>query len=481
MEITFHGGVKSVTGSNYLLESNGPASAPTFAAYSAEVASATKAGKAMAGKKASAGKHKILIDCGLKQGSNYAERQNFEPFPYDPAGIEAVLITHAHIDHIGLLPKLYRNGFRGKVYSTLATKDFAELMLIDSEHILGQEAERERKPPLYDTHDIMELMKIWEGVEYHQPIDVAGFKVKFYDAGHILGSAIIHIEADGKTIVFSGDLGNTPAPIIQPTEKIASADYCLIESTYGNRLHEPATQRKEVMEDAIEDTAKSGGVLMIPAFAMERTQELLFNFNELFESGRVPKMPVFIDSPLAIKLTAVYKKHEKYFNQKVLKMERGGDDIFNFPGLHFTLTTEQSKEINNVPPPKIIMAGSGMSNAGRILHHEMRYLSDPKSTILFVGYQTAGSLGRRILEGAKVVKIYGEQIPVRCKIREINAYSAHADQVQLLDWLKPMRMSLKKVFVVQGEEGSSEVLAGKIRDNYAVDAVVPGPGDKFVL
>ncbi len=473
MEITFHGGVKSVTGSNYLLESNG---------------------------------RKILIDCGLKQGSNYAERQNFEPFPYDPAEIEAVCITHAHIDHIGLLPKLYKKGFRGKVYSTPATKDFAELMLIDSEHILGQEAEREGKPPLYNTQDIMELMKIWEGVEYHHQVDVAGFKVEFYDAGHILGSAIIHIEVNeapmssgvtpedsesrtptksrsigSKTIVFSGDLGNTPAPIIQPTEKIASADYCLIESTYGNRLHEPATQRKEVMEDAIEDTAKSGGVLMIPAFAMERTQELLFNFNELFESGRVPKMPVFIDSPLAIKLTAVYKKHESYFNQKVLKLQRGGDDIFNFPGLHFTLTTEQSKEINNVPPPKIIMAGSGMSNAGRILHHEMRYLSDPKSTILFVGYQTAGSLGRRILEGAKMVKIYGEQIPVRCHVREINAYSAHADQAQLLDWIKPMRMSLKKVFVVQGEEGSSEVLAGKIRDNYAIDAVVPGPGDKFVL
>lgn len=449
MEITFHGGAGSVTGSNYLLESGG---------------------------------HKILIDCGLKQGSNFAERQNFEPFPYNPADIEAVCITHSHIDHIGLLPKLFKDGFRGKVYSTTATKDFAELMLIDSEHILNQDAEREKKPPLYDTKDIEELMKIWIGVEYHQPVDIAtAFKVEFYDAGHILGSAIIHIEAESKTIVFSGDLGNTPAPIIQPTEKIASSDYCLIESTYGDRLHEPSNTRKEIMEDAIEDTVKAGGVLMIPAFAMERTQELLFSLHELFQSGRVPKVPVFIDSPLAIKLTAVYKKHESYFNKNIKELEKGGDDIFNFPGLRFTLTTEQSKEINNVPPPKIIMAGSGMSNAGRILHHEMRYLSDPKSMILFVGYQTHGSLGRKILDGAKMVRIFGEEIPVRCQIREINAYSAHADQNQLLDWLKPMRTSLKKVFVVQGEEGSSEVLAGKIRDNLAVNAVVPKAGEKDEL
>lgn len=448
MEITFHGAAGQVTGSNYLLEADG---------------------------------HKILIDCGLHQGGNFAERQNFEPFPYNPADIEAVCVTHAHIDHIGLLPKLFKDGFRGTIYSTLATKDFAELMLIDSEHILDQEAVREGKPKLYDTTDIERMMKNWQGINYHQPIDIAGFHVEFYDAGHILGSSIIRIEADGKTIVFSGDLGNTPAPIIQPTEKITSADYCLIESTYGDRLHEPSNTRKEVMEDAIEDTVKAGGVLMIPAFAMERTQELLFNLHELFESGRVPKVPVFIDSPLAIKLTAVYKKHEDYFNKNITKMEHAGDDIFNFPGLRFTLTTEQSKEINNVPAPKIIMAGSGMSTAGRILHHEIRYLPDPKSTILFVGYQTQGSLGRRILEGAKLVKIFGEEVSVRCQIKEINSYSAHADQNQLLDWIKPMKASLKKAFVVHGEQSASEVLAGKIRDNLAISAVVPKQGEKFVL
>ncbi len=448
MNLTFHGGAQSVTGSNYLLESDG---------------------------------RKILVDCGMQQGSHFAERKNFEPFPYQPSEIEAVFVTHAHIDHIGLLPKLFRGGFKGKVYSTPATRDFAELMLIDSDHILGQEAEREGKPPLYSTEDVEKLMKVWEEADYHRPMDVAGFKIEFFDAGHTLGSAIIRIQAEGKTILFSGDLGNSPAPIIQPTEKLASADYCLIESTYGNRLHEGLGDRQRDLEEAIEETVKDGGALMIPAFALERTQDLLFHLNGLFEKGRVPKVPVFIDSPLAIKLTAIYKKYESHFNKEILKLERAGDDIFNFPGLHFTLTTEQSKDINNVPAPKIIMAGSGMSNGGRILHHEMRYLPDPKSTILFVGYQTVGSLGRRILGGAKSVRIFGEEVPVRCRVKEISAYSAHADQRQLLDWLKPLRLSLKKVFIVQGEEGASDVLAQKVRDDYALDAIVPKEGDKVVL
>lgn len=453
MRLTFHGGVGSVTGANYLLESR------------------------VTGQ----GSSKILIDCGLFQGGHYAERKNFELFPYDPKEISAVFVTHSHIDHIGRLPKLYKDGFRGAIYSTPACKDFSELLLLDSEHILAKEAEREKKPPICAVCDVNGAMKLWQKRNYHEKIQAGPFTAEFYDAGHILGSATVVIKAGGKQIVFSGDLGNSPAPIIKPTERIEKADYCVIESTYGDRLHANTGKRRDELEDAIEDTVRRGGTLLIPAFAMERTQELLYHLNQLFEEERVPRVPVFMDSPLAIKLTAVYKKYEEYFNKETAAIARSGDDILNFSELHLALTTEQSKRINDVPPPKIIIAGSGMSHGGRILHHERRYLPDSKSTILFIGYQGKNSLGRLILEGAEEVKIFGEKTPVRCKKVNIGGYSAHADQEQLLKWLSPMRQSLELVFVVQGEAGASEVLAQKIRDELAVHAEVPKPGQAFEL
>ncbi len=459
MKLTFYGGAGAVTGSNYMLESGGDPAKP----------------------QGGNGAGKVLVDCGLHQGGHYAERQNFEAFPYNPREIKAVFVTHSHLDHVGLIPKLFKDGFRGEVFSTAPTKDFAELILLDSEHILGKEAEREKKPLIYTAEDVQEVMKIWRKVEYHAPFSVGSFKVEFFNAGHVLGSAIVKIEVEGKTIVFSGDLGNYPMPIIPPTEKLDFADYCLVESTYGDRVHEKVDQRREMLEDTIEDTVKTRGTLLIPTFALERTQELLYHLHQLFEEGRVPRVPVFIDSPLAIKLTAVYKKYENYFNKETLAIARSGDDILNFPGLRLTLTTEQSKEINDVPPPKIVIAGSGMSQGGRILHHEIRYLPDPKSTILFVGYQASGSLGRQILDGAEKVKIFGEEVPVRCRKVVIPGYSAHADQPRLLDWLRLMRQSLKKVFVVQGEPQASAVLAQKIRDELAVQAIVPEPGQSVTL
>jgi metallo-beta-lactamase family protein len=461
VKLIFYGGAQTVTGTNYLLES---------------------------------GPRKILIDCGLFQGSHYAERQNFEPFPYNPKDIEAVFITHSHLDHIGRLPKLWKDGFRGTIFSTPPTKDFSELLLLDSEHILGKEAEREGKPPLYTVSDIQEMMRLWHKIEYHHPVKIGEITAEFFDAGHILGSAIIKIEVaaqegeprpnngrDGKTIVFSGDLGNYPSPIINKTETIKSADYCVIESAYGDRVHGTATKSEESLEDAIEDIVKTQGVLLIPAFAMERTQDLLFHLNGLVEKKRVPALPIFIDSPLAIKLTAVYKKYENYFNKETYNLVRSGDDILNFPGLRLALTTEQSREINSVPPPKVIIAGSGMSHGGRILHHEIRYLPDPKNMILFVGYQAKDSLGRQILDGSKRVNILGEEVEIRCKKKVISSYSAHADQPRLLAWLRPMRLSLKTVFVVQGEPEASAALAQKIKDELAIEAVIPKPLDEFVL
>lgn len=451
MRLAFYGGAKMVTGANYLLQS---------------------------------GKTKILIDSGLHQGSAYCESFNFEPFPYKPEEISAVFVTHAHIDHIGRLPQLYRAGFRGQIFSTPPTKDLGEILLLDSEHILKEEARKKKKPPIYEIPDVVKTVGLWQKRSYHEKIKVGDFSAEFYDAGHILGSASVVIYAEGKKVVFSGDLGNAPAPLIKPAEKVGEADYALIESVYGGRLHEEKKARKDELEDLIEETVKAGGTLIIPSFALERTQELLTELNDLVEGGRIPRVPVFIDSPLAIRLTSVYQKYSHdpaYFNEEAIKTIESGDAIFNFSGLKMALTSAQSKEINDVPPPKVIVAGSGMSNGGRILHHERRYLPDPESAILFVGFQAKGSLGRQILDGAKSVKIFGEEVPVRCRIKAIGGYSAHADQSQLLEWLRPMRRSLKKVFIVQGEEEQSLPLAQKIKDELAIPALVPSFGEEFVL
>lgn len=423
------------------------------------------------------GNAKILVDCGLMQGSNFAERMNWDAFPYDPKTIDAVFITHAHIDHTGRLPKLSKDGFQGVIYSTPPTRDFSEQLLLDSEHVLMSDAKKLHKLPLYGLEEVGRTMELWRGVEYHKPIEVGPFKIVFYNAGHILGSAVVVVEAEGKRIVFSGDLGNSPAPIIGNAEKLHQADYAVVESTYGDRLHEETPMRKEVLEDMIEDVVKMKGVLMIPAFAMERTQEMLYEINSLVEQGRIPRVPIFIDSPLAIKLTAVYKKYADYYDPMARAAIAGGDAIFNFPGLHMTLTTEESKSINDVPPPKVIIAGSGMSNGGRILHHESRYLPDPKSLILFIGYQARGTLGRQILDGEKTVKIFGEEVAVNCRVKNVPGYSAHADQQQLIEWLFPIRQGLKKLFVTQGEAGASEALAQKVRDELAINTIVPKQGE----
>lgn len=431
---------------------------------------------------------KVLVDCGMFQGSRFSELLNHDPFPFDPTTVDVVLLTHAHIDHVGRLPKLVKEGFRGKIYATSPTLDFARALLADAAHVMRSEQKWEGTEPLYEEKDTEAVFPLTIPVAYNEKVPVApGMTAVFHDAGHILGSSIIEafVSEKGKErptkVVFSGDLGNSPTPLLNDTTVIHEADFALIESAYGDRMHESHKETKDMLEDVIEETIAQGGVLLIPSFATERTQELLYELNELVEHGRIPKVPVFIDSPLAIKITEVYKKHPEFYNKKAADLVRSGDNIFQFPGLRFTPTPEDSKAINAVPPPKIIVAGSGMSHGGRILHHEKLYLSDPRTTLLIIGYQAAGSLGRRLLEGAPSVRIIGADIPVRARITRITGYSAHADQRQLLAWVEPMRMSLKKLFVVQGEAEVSSIFAQLVRDKLAVEAVVPKVGDSFEL
>lgn len=455
MRIIFYGGARWVTGANYMLDS---------------------------------GRTKILVDCGLFQGKRYAEDLNYEPFNYDPSEISYVLITHSHIDHIGRLPKLYKDGFRGKVCTTRATSDLMAVSLADNLARITEEAEQMNHPPLFEQTDIEGVLSLIKGFEYDRKIDLEnGLTVTFHDAGHILGSSIVEIKWPDrggiKKIFFSGDLGNPPTPLLRPTEFVHGADYLVVESAYGDRIHETREKRKEKLIQTIMDTIGRKGVLMIPTFAMERTQELLYELNGLFAKKEIPSVPVFIDSPLAVKLTEVYKKHSEYFNRETAELMDQGEDIFKFPQLKKTSSADESKAINDVPPPKIIIAGSGMSHGGRIIHHEIRYLPDPNSTILFVGYQVDGSLGRHIQRGDKEVTILGQKVPVNCHIANISSYSSHADQKGLLMWVEKAKTGdkLKNVFVVQGEEISAKTLAYLIREKLGIPAVAPHDRESFEI
>ncbi len=451
MKLFFYGGAKTVTGANYLLDG---------------------------------GDIKILVDCGLNQGSKYSEDMNYEKFAYNPSEIDFVFVTHSHTDHIGRLPKLFKEGFRGRIIASRPTIDLASKALPDNLNIITEEAKREGREPIFELKDLEGVLELAEGFDYEVPIGLGdGIKAVLHDAGHILGSTIVEIDFDDKKIYFTGDLGNPPTPLLQPPFFPKDADYTVVESAYGSRIHEDRAARKLMLVNVIKETLTKEGTLMIPSFAMERTQELLYELNQLVNHNQIPRVPMFVDSPLATNLTEVYRKYPSYFNKTAHHVIDSGDDIFNFPGLTFTRTVDESKSINNVKGPKIIIAGSGMSTGGRILHHEMRYLPDPNSAILFIGYQVVGSLGRRILDGEREVKIFGEKVVVNCKIYAIGGYSAHADQAMLLKWIASAGSggNLKKVFVVQGEEDSSTILAEKAKTDLKIDAVVPSQGESFEL
>jgi metallo-beta-lactamase family protein len=453
MRLTFCGGAGKVTGANYLLETESA---------------------------------KVLIDCGIEQGSRLAEQSNYTPFPYDPRTIDALIFTHAHLDHTGRAPKLVRGGFKGKIFGTHPTIDLARIVLDDSIGLVEEESSRHGHPPLFTEKDVIEMWKLTHGVRYHERTEVApGVWMELLDAGHILGSSMVVLDATegGKTqrITFSGDLGNAPNLFLRSPEVPPGGGVLLVESTYGDRVHETHEERKKKLIATIERTITRGGTLMIPAFAIERTQGLLYELNALVENRRIPRVPVFLDSPMAIKATAVYEQYLDYLNEEARKLIKSGDDLFDFPGLSLTLGAEASKAINEVPPPKIIIAGSGMSEGGRILHHEKRYLSDQNSTLLIFGFQSYNTLGRRLLEGARAVRIHGESVPVRAEIVAIGGYSAHADQQQILSWVKDVSPPPQQVFTIQGEPQPALALALKIKDMLHIPCEVPIPGEIFEL
>lgn len=428
----------------------------------------------------------ILVDCGLIQGSRYAMEENRAEFTYDPTKIAYLLVTHAHMDHIGRIPKLVRAGFSGVIYSTPETKELAALMLEDAQALIAREARQSGLDPMYEKEDVAHALSLWKTIEYHEAFQLApGISLYWKDAGHILGSAIIEValgEGDAKTkIAFTGDLGNSPTPLLRDTEFVTDADYMVMESVYGDRNHEPKDVRSARLRSIISETLQKGGTVVIPAFSIERTQIILYEINNLIESNVIPHVPVFLDSPLAIKVTDVYRNHIEEFNKKTQDTIKAGDDIFNFPGLRIVNDHQESQTIDRMKGPKIIVAGSGMSVGGRVLHHETSFLDDPKSTILLVGYQVAGSLGRQIEDKRPSVTIDGQKIQVRARIEKISGYSSHKDSDNLVDFVSHALPRLKKVFVAMGENQSSAFLAQRLRSEIGAHAVLPERDREYEL
>lgn len=450
MKLTFCGAAHEVTGSCYLIEVMGK---------------------------------KILVDCGMFQGSNFNEGRNFDPFLFDPRSIDAVLVTHAHVDHTGRIPKLVREGFVGPIFMTKATCELTKLVWEDAYGIMAYDHRKFQSPLLYDEADIAAAHAHCTGLDYGERIDIApGISAVWKDAGHIFGAAFIELTAEGKTIGFSGDIGNVDVPILRDTESLGEIDILLTESTYGDRRHETADTRHSTIRALVTDGYRRGGTIMVPAFSIERTQEFLFELHKLSEHDKaLPEFPIFLDSPLAIDATKIFKRYPQYYDSETARLYMQGDDFLNFPQLEFSYSVEASKKINDIHGPKMVIAGSGMMNGGRIQHHAIRYLPDPNSTLIIVGYQAQGTPGRHIYEGAKTVKILGADVSVNCAVKAVGALSAHGDQKKLLDWIGSAKKIPQEIYCVHGEPHAATELAHRLRDTYKVSAFVPQFADTIEI
>ena len=463
MRVEFLGGVRTVTGSATLLEKDSL---------------------------------KWLVDCGMFQGNKEYEERNWNLQPYQAKGLSFILLTHAHIDHSGLIPKLVKEGFRGKVICTKATLDLCEVMLQDSGHIQEMEAEWQNRKgkragkgeaiPLYTMKDAEECLRYFQAANYDEMIPLAdGVKVRFQDAGHILGSAIIEIwikeGGQEKKIIFSGDLGNSDQPILRDPSIIEEGDVLWLESTYGDRLHksreETVQELVKILQEAIAHQAK----VVIPAFAVERTQDIIYTLGQLIRKGSIPPLPIYIDSPLAISATEIFKKNSDCFDQETKDLLSGGENPLEIPGILYTRTTEESKAINEDPRSGIIVSASGMCDAGRIKHHLKHHLWREESHIVIIGYQAEGTIGRRIVDGAKTVRLFGEEIAVKAHIHTLGGFSAHADQKGLLDWVSHIHHPQLVVFVNHGEEKISMELSQLVSQQFHFKTTVPQWREKRVL
>lgn len=473
MKVTFLGATKTVTGSNFLVEG---------------------AGK------------KFLVDCGMYQGSAADEFENEAPFLFNVDEIDFMLLTHAHIDHSGRIPKLYNEGYRNDVIATKATCDLCSIMLPDSGHIQEMEAEwknrkRERKgeepvPPIYTAEDAAKSLEIFKPVQYNEIVDIdENIKARFNDAGHMLGSSIIEVwiteNGETKKIVFTGDLGNNDIPLLSPPTMISDADYLVMESTYGNRLHIRNDDKAEVFLNIVYETLEKGGTVVIPSFAVGRTQEILYELNRIKDKKddeefskkyqKLMSVPVYVDSPLAISATEVFKENMNLFNEETQAIINEGDNPLEFNGLKFTRTAEESKALNESEESSIIISASGMCEVGRIKHHLKHHLWDPNSTILFVGYQAPGTLGRKLVDGEKKVKIFGEEIAVNARIKYIEGYSGHADQEWLMNFVYSFTTPPKHIFLVHGEPEGQIVLKQKLEENTNIPITIPDYGETYEI
>ncbi|MCI0597456.1 MBL fold metallo-hydrolase [Candidatus Parcubacteria bacterium] len=473
LKITFHGGAETVTGSNFLIQTD-TAKAKTARGGSPDTPLS--------------GVSRVLVDCGVEQGSEYSKRRAYEPFPYNPKEIHALVITHAHLDHVGRAPRLVREGFRGKVYMTPPTRDLAELILRDSVDILAENAKRHGLPLLYEEKDVEAFLSHVELLPYHEEREIVpGLSVYLRNTGHILGSASVRFKTAEASLAITSDIGNSPSPLLPDVEPIDDADAIVMESVYGDKHVPEKEHRVKIFKESLRRALAraltrggQGGTIMIPAFSMERTQLMLYELSNFFSAKEIPEVPVFLDSPLAIAITNIYRKWAKeYFKKDAQQKLAKEGDILNFPFLKMTRSREESEAIAGVKGRKIIIAGAGMSHGGRIGRHEARYLPDKNSTLFIVGYQAPGSPGRILQDGGKRVRINGHEVQVRAKVETLHGWSAHADRDGLLKFAESCLPRTKTFFTALGEPSSARFLAQRIHGFLGRPAIVPMEGQSF--